>query len=258
MIRIVRPDQAPDVLLNAGEQETHLSCESYDLNKKAYRSGEKRFQFKRNIYAHRTVKSALLKAQHNKCCYCELKFRDKPPGAVEHFRPKGSVTQEAGKGMLYPGYYWLAYSWNNLLVSCNTCNSSYKRSLFPLANEKARARSHHDDVKVEAPIFIDPTTEDPRDHIRFRGAEIEHLTERGLRTIKGLGLRRDELEDARAEALEPIEILYSVIEDFNGEVQAPKVERARRFLSNAMRPESKFSAMVRDFLGTRGFDVAGP
>lgn len=251
MIRIVRPVQVPDVLLNAGKQETRLNCKRYELNSADYRSRRKRFQFERNIYSHETVKVALLQAQHKKCCYCESKFRANSPGPVEHFRPKGAVQQAPGKGMQYPGYYWLAYSWDNLLVSCEFCNSSYKRSLFPLADERTRARSHHDDVKLETPIFIDPTTENPRDHIRFRGAEIGHLTERGLRTIKGLGLRRDDLEDARAEVLEPLEILFSVVEDLKDEVQSPKVERARRLLNKAVQPEAKFSAMVRDFLGLR-------
>lgn len=257
MIRIMRPEQAPDVLLNAGEQETRLNCENYDLNSAAYRCEKKPFEFQRNIYAHKTVKNALLRAQHKKCCYCESKFRATSPGAVEHFRPKGAVQQAPRKGMLYPGYYWLAYSWNNLLVSCETCNSSYKRSLFPLADEKTRARSHHDDTETETPIFIDPASDDPRQHIRFRGAEIGHRTDRGLRTIKTLGLARDDLEDARAEVLERLEVLYFVIEDLKDVVQSPKVERARRLLNKATRREAEFSAMVRDFLGPRGFEFEG-
>lgn len=257
MIRIVRPDQTPDVLLDAGERETRLNCERYDLNSAAYRSRKKKLQFDRDIYADKTVKNGLLQAQHKKCCYCERKFRANSPGAVEHFRPKGAVRPESGKRMLFPGYYWLAYSWNNLLVSCEFCNSSYKGSLFPLTDENARARSHHDEVKVETPIFIDPTTEDPKDHIRFRGAEVGHLTDRGLRTIKGLGLRRDDLEDARAEVFERLEVLCSLIEDLKDQVQSPKVERARRLLNKATQPEAEFSAMMRDFLGPRGFGVEG-
>jgi len=256
MIQIERPDQIPDVLLKAGAQETRLNCESHDLNSAAYRSKSKKFTFIRSIYAHKSVKDALLQAQHKKCCYCESKFRNASSGAVEHFRPKGAVKQGSREVMLYPGYYWLAYNWNNLLVSCEICNSSYKGSLFPLADEKARARNHHDDIKTETPIFIDPAAEDPRHHIRFRGAEVEHLTARGLRTIKGLGLRRDELEDARAEVLERLEVLYSVIKDLKDEVQSSKVERARRLLNKATRPEAEFSAMMRDFLGPREFEGA--
>ena len=248
MIRIARPDQAPDVLLDAGKQKTSLNCKSYDLDPEAYRSRETRFQFERSVYADRSVKDLLLRAQHDKCCFCESKFPATSPGAIEHFRPKGGVKQESGKPMLFPGYYWLAYSWTNLLVSCETCNTSYKGSLFPLADEEKRARSHRDDIDAETPIFIDPAIEDPRQHIRFRGAEVEHLTERGLRTIQGLGLGRGKLEDARAEVLEPLDILCSVIEDLKDQVQSPKVERARRLLQKAIRPEAMYTAMVQDLL----------
>ena len=249
MIRIVRPDIAPDVLQRAGEPKTRLNCESYHSNAEAYRSGSEKFVFRRSIYAHATVKDALLQAQHGKCCYCESKFRATSPGAVEHFRPKGAVQQESGSAKQYPGYYWLAYRWGNLLVSCETCNTSYKGSLFPLVDEESRARSHHDHIEAESPLFVDPASQDPRRHIRFRRAEVEHLTKKGLKTIQGLGLRRGELEDARAEVLEPLEILFSVIEDLNDQVQASMVERARRFLKKATRPEAEFSAMARDFLG---------
>ena len=255
MIRIVRPDHAPDVLQRAGEPKTRLNCQRYDLNAEAYRSGSEKYSFRRSIYAHTTVKDALLRAQDGKCCYCESKFRATSPGAVEHFRPKGAANQESRSAKQYPGYYWLAYSWENLLVSCETCNTSYKGSLFPLVDEESRARSHHDDIEAESPLFVDPASEDPGSHIRFRRAEVEHLTEKGLKTIQGLGLRRDELEDARAEVLEPLEVLYSVIEDFNGEVQSSKVESARDLLSRATRPEAKFSAMMRDFLSSLAFGV---
>ena len=255
MIRIVRPDQAPDVLLGAGEEETRLNCESYELNAKAYRSGSDKFTFKRSIYAHTTVKDALLQTQHGKCCYCESKFRATSPGAVEHCRPKGAVKQESGSAKQYPGYYWLAYSWQNLAISCETCNTSYKGSLFPLVDEELRARSHHDDIEAESPLFVDPLSEDPGGHIRFRRAEVEHLTERGLKTIQCLGLCRGELEDARAETLEPLAALYFVITNFSGQVQSSMVERARRLLNRATRPEAKFSAMMRDFLSSHADGV---
>ncbi len=248
MIRIFRPEQAPAVLLRAGKEKTRLNCESYDQNEEAYRSGSEKFKFDRNTYAHKTVKNALLRAQHRKCCYCESKFRVNSPGAVEHFRPKGAVKKKSDTAKHYPGYYWLAYSWRNLLVSCETCNTSYKGSLFPLVDEDTRSQSHRDHVEEEIQTFIDPSCENPECHIRFRGAEVEHLTERGLKTIQGLGLRRGELEDARAEVLEPLEILNSIIQSAGGKVEPSKVSRARDLLKKATRPEAQYSAMMRNFL----------
>ena len=76
-----------------------------------------------------------------------------------------------------------------------------------------------------------------------------------MKTIQGLGLRRDELEDERAEFLEPLEALCSVIEDVSSEVQSCKVESARSLLKKAKRPEAKFSAMMRDFLNSHDVGV---
>ena len=257
MIRIARPDEAPAVLVNAGELEMRLNCELYDSNPEAYRSGVEKFSFKRSIYAHTTVKDALLCAQHKKCGYCESRFRANSPGAVEHFRPKGAAKQEPGTAKHYPGYFWLAYRWENLLVSCEVCNTSFKGSLFPILDEHTRARSHHDPLEAETGIFVDPTSEDPAHHIRFRRAEVEHLTERGLKTIQGLGLRRSELEDARAELLEPLEALITVIEELNDKVPESKVERARIVLNRSKRPQAEFSAMMRDFMSASGIGNEG-
>ena len=259
MIRINRPEQAPDVLLGAGERETRQNRERYESSEEEYRSGSEKFTFERSIYAHATVKESLLQAQHGKCCYCESKFRATSFGAIEHFRPKRAVKQESGARMQYPGYYWLAYGWGNLLVSCEICNSRYKGSLFPLADEETRARSHRDDIEAESPLFVDPAGEDPGLHIRFRRAEVEHITERGLKTVEGMGLHRGELEDARAEVLAPLDTLCTAIEDLGGEVQSSRIDRARGLLSSmlqkATRPEAEFSAMMRDFMDSHALGV---
>ncbi len=260
MIRIARPEPAPQVLLDAGQQETQFNCERYDAHDAAYRSGEEKFDFNRNIYAAETVKNALLRAQHDKCCYCESKFRANSPGAVEHFRPKRAVKSGLGASMVYPGYYWLAYDWNNLLVSCETCNTSHKGSLFPLVDEDARARCHHDDVDGETPVLVDPASENPVQHMLFRRAEIVHLSDRGRRNIECLGLRRAELEEARATRLEPLatllEFLHDVTPDSSGAGPAAHVDKARKQLRESIRPEAEFSAMMRDFLSSHAGTIA--
>ena len=250
MIRAERPAQAPEILLGDGQDEANQNRERYDEYAERYRAGTTTFDFDRDIYAHPSVKSALLAAQHRKCCYCESEFRGTSYGAVEHFRPKGAVRTGHGMPILHPGYYWLAYEWENLLVSCEVCNTN-KGTLFPLVDESKRARSHHDPVDEEAPVFVDPASEDPAVHIQFRRAEVVHLSDRGLRTIKGLGLRRSELEDARAEHLTSLDLLCSVIVDLDDEVTPANIEAVREWLSRATRPEARFSAMTRDFLHLR-------
>ena len=61
--------------------------------------------------------------------------------------PKAAVLTDSGR--IYPGYYWLGYSWPNLSYACPDCNSYRKRDRFPLVLEEARARDHHDDIVHE-------------------------------------------------------------------------------------------------------------
>ena len=266
MIRIERPPHPPDVLWKKGEPETRKNCESHDRYPDDYRSGTERFAFKGSIYGDASVKRELLRAQHGKCCYCESRFSTASYGEIEHFRPKGSVKHERGRGvtgpdwgMKYPGYYWLAYDWNNLLVSCGVCNRT-KGSQFPLVDDGARARSHHDDVGEERPLFIDPSREDPRRHIRFRGDAVEPLTCKGHATIVGLGLRRWNLREARMKELGRLrQLRYNMqIEDKLEDNLAPdEFEKAKKVLDEpmlkwkreideAMLPKAEYSAMARD------------
>ena len=248
MIRIRKPLKAPRILTTKGAEQTSEGGAAYDLQPNEYRSGSKKFEFENRIYSAKSVKSALLKAQHKKCCYCESKFSSTSYGAVEHFRPKGGVKQKQGQSQQYPGYYWLAYDWDNLLVSCERCNSSHKGNLFPLAVQKRRARSHHDDVTEERPLFLDPAQEDPRRHIRFRGEVPYGITKRGQKTIQGMGLRRPDLEEARREKLAPLRRLHSLVELSKNFGDQDDIEKARKLLADACLPEAEYSAMVRDFL----------
>ena len=194
--------------------------------------------------------AGLLWAQHNKCCYCESRLGVTSHKVVEHFRPKGAVQQDPGQKMMYPGYYWLAYSWSNLLMSCDVCNSTHKRSLFPLADHTARARSHHDNLDGESPLFIDPAREDPRSHIRFRGPAVVAATERGHSTIQGVGLRRSPLEEARRERLAQLKGLRLIVglEGMEDVVGRERIQCARGELEKAILPDATYSAMALDFL----------
>ena len=60
----------------------------------------------------------LLKAQHDKCCFCESKVTQVAYGDVEHYRPKAGYRQEHGAPLGRPGYYLLAYEWSNLMFCC--------------------------------------------------------------------------------------------------------------------------------------------
>lgn len=101
------------------------------------------------------IKAALNNIYHGKCAFCETKSESMH---VEHFRPKRG------------GYYWLAYSWDNLLLSCPTCNTN-KSDVFPLAKGRTKVsfvNNGHNILNIntlsagydqsELPLLVNPET----------------------------------------------------------------------------------------------------
>src|ERR1044071_9994958 len=132
MIKVNRPASIPNRLREVGEEQTKEDCTAYDAAPTSYATGAAKFP-KRKYYAHSDVKRALAAYHFSKCCYCETKYPDLDNLDVEHFRPKAGVRQNLTQTTdEYPGYYWLAYEWSNLLLSCNPCNRRYKKTFFPL------------------------------------------------------------------------------------------------------------------------------
>jgi hypothetical protein len=66
------------------------------------------------------AKEQLKKECSGKCAYCEAPTDSVAHGDVEHFRPKSI-------------YWWLAYTYENYLFSCQICNQTYKSDNFPIA-----------------------------------------------------------------------------------------------------------------------------
>lgn len=120
-------------------------------------------------YSLGSVKKTLYGRQHRKCAYCERRtdFSSHP---VEHFRPKdGAWRHERGqaKSVDTDHYWWLAWSWDNLLFSCVRCNDQgHKGNFFQVQAGSACtcpsspiAAPHPDpvvSVAVENALFIDP------------------------------------------------------------------------------------------------------
>lgn len=71
----------------------------------------------------KTAKEQLEKETHRKCAYCEADTKVVAHGDVEHFRPKSI-------------YWWLAYTYDNYLFSCQICNQIYKLDNFPVRNNR--------------------------------------------------------------------------------------------------------------------------
>jgi len=65
------------------------------------------------------VKNTLKELYDYKCAYCES-FIKNSYGEIEHYRPKKSLDLK--KCDSTKAYYWLAFSWDNLLPCCKKCN----------------------------------------------------------------------------------------------------------------------------------------
>lgn len=147
---------------------------------------------------------------HKKCAYCEGIYVGGSWPDVEHYRPKGKVTIDRNKKnalkitgadgieMDHPGYYWLAYDWRNLLLSCKKCNSGKgKMNQFPIGGK--RSCCIDDSLDDEKPFLINPCEEEkPEDHLFFgiKGT-ILGKSERGKKTIEICDLNREELRTCR-------------------------------------------------------------
>lgn len=263
MIRIQKPASAPEKLLRDGKRKRRSHCSSYTRNPTAYQSGERNFDFDRTIYSDLSVKQALIAAQHKKCCFCERWIGI--DGDVEHFRPKQAYQQANGQPLQRPGYYWLAYEWDNLYLACTGCNQRQKKNLFPLQNPGGRAVSHHHNLDDEQPLFIDPGKENPEEFIGFRG-EVAYAIEgnaRGQVTLKSLNLNQRELPESRLEHLQKLKILWKTVQlakagagGDNPELQALARE-AEAFLEKGLQDGAQFTAATRCAIATEFEFVIG-
>jgi hypothetical protein len=194
------------------------------------------------------VRTTLLERQHKKCCFSEAKFSDYQH--VEHFRPKARVDEYPDGPRLYPGYYWLAYRWENLFLCIGIINVGFKKNYFPLAVGSMRNRSHLD-AYVEEAIIIDPGAENPRDHIRFHEDEPVGVTDRGTFNIQFLGLRHPLFEEARRTLLKKLRKFKEAVDILLAKgmsIDEPLIIDLLSELRDSMRPESEFSSMAIDLL----------
>ena len=241
MIRVAKPEQAPPILRDRGQRTT-------EANQQAFVGGERAFKFDSSIYGAKSVKSALKKAQHDKCAFCESKVSHVAYGDVEHYRPKGAVRQSDRDHLEQPGYFWLAYVWENLFFACQLCNQSFKKNLFPLADPSRRARSHMDDLNAEEPMLIHPADEEPSALIGFH-EEIAFAIDdhpRARTTIEVIGLNRDAIANHRKDCLTHIKRLSDALLSLSPGSDVARDIRAH--LEQAIIAQAQYSSMARALL----------
>ena len=211
--------------------------------------GKKPLKFK-PLWSNDKVKTFLYQSQYGKCCYCERK-RDQTETDVEHFRPKATVKENKK----HSGYWWLAYSWDNLLISCKKCNN-HKGTNFPLKDESKRAFSNKDNIKKEEPVLINPLTENPEIFIEYDipednkddplmiKAKAIGKCEKGDKTINELtGINDRELLLERAENFRNCHILYKYFLALKNSFEAKK--EIYKEVKKKMDSSNQFAGLAR-------------
>ena len=239
MIRIKKKigSNVPNILSTKGVEATA------DLIKKVSNGVE--LEFNSAIYAHSDVKEALRTLQYDKCCFCESKISHIAYGDVEHYRPKAGWVQN-DEPINKPGYYWLAYDWDNLLLCCQICNQRYKKNYFPIQIEADRAIDHTIDKNKEKPLFIHPVNDDPEEHIEFNEdvPKAVNGSVKGMATIEKLGLDRELLNKQRKTKLNEFKIIYGLA---IGHPDTEQKKAAKAFILKAQSENAEYSSMLRCF-----------
>lgn len=183
----------------------------------------------------RKYKGVFREAQSGKCGYCDSWVSPAVTyGDVEHYRPKSRITtlerarnrsgndnvrvDKHGRRLRAvskeQGYWKLAFAWENYLFACQRCNQEFKRTLFPLKDEKRR-KVPPSTIKGEKPLLLHPyegrgPNLDPAKHLLFRpdGTVIPRRragfpgaaqSPWGYTTIDVCGLNRPDLVSVRRE-----------------------------------------------------------
>jgi hypothetical protein len=225
------------------------------------------------ISKHQTKWTALRQAfervSWEKCWYTECKS----PGAdndIDHFRPKLGVKEDQD----HPGYYWLAFDWRNMRLSCQRANRPRrdpdtkavggKADHFPLLADGIRATGPADNLGVEHPALLDPMNPGDPALLSFKpNGEIDLSPE-----FKGMAVAEAKFESSRLylhlnwpRFRDGRLMLYNQIErvvgrgereaprDFDGYPAAPAAFiDAIRDLTMYMRRQQEYSAAARVYV----------
>ncbi len=248
-----------------GEQQTwwknwsRRAAEATERLLEQNRNGQ-HFDFQKDIW--KDLKNWLLEnVFHGKCAYCESKVTDTENGDADHYRPKGQVsilsnekhTKVEIDGRIHPGYFWLAYNWQNLLPSCKLCNTAYKKDLFPIENQHVfdpqECFTCEELDKQESPLLLNPYRcgkYSPRHHLQFGPhgrITARNGSKHGMASIKTYGLRRQSLKESRRKAQETAWYVYK------GKVKTES--DADAYLSELMDGSNEYSIAIADYLRIR-------
>ncbi len=191
-----------------------------------------------------------------KCAYCEQFRAAKRELNVDHYRPKALITEWAGTPSYLIeeppkeidvglGYWWLAFTWKNYSLACDTCNQGSKRNLFPV--QPPRAPCVEGVESTERPLLLDPGSGfRTRNHFRWTfGGVVEPISDEGHATIVTCGLNRRDLTVRREKvALDVSRELNEFKLALRGRDASAQRDALRKIARRGSRAE-EFTSMVR-------------
>jgi hypothetical protein len=143
---------------------------------------------------------ALARMTGGRCAYCERAIvgaggygsRIRGAAVTHHRPPWGAVAADGMTSIEH--YWWLAYTWSNLLPACSECIRA-KGNRFPVEGNRARRGQR---LSAEGPLLLDPCVDDPAPHLLFQpDGIVVGSTPRGSATVEVLALNRSSLVSAR-------------------------------------------------------------
>jgi uncharacterized protein (TIGR02646 family) len=151
--------------------------------------------------AYRVPIPALVRLFCGKCAFCESKVNAEVAGVVDHLRPKWA-TRGLGREYAPDHYWWLAYAWNNLYLTCPDCNK-HRGPRFPVKGK--RINGPGEDPNDEEPLLLDPCSDEPGKHLRFdQSGRVRALSNRGDVTINLVALNRSDLIRRRRRVIKTV------------------------------------------------------
>ncbi len=247
-----------------------------------------KYSWKASSVIWKKLKDWLLKnVFDDKCAYCETSL-PRSSYQAEHFRPKGGVSHRVAgrKGMIrptiqdedgrpagHPGYFWLAYHWENLFPSCEYCNTANgKKEQFPVALTHVAVRrltpadipalirketaslsrpgvyylQPEDLDALEQPLLLNPYLDDPCQHLSFGdGGVVTHAGQslKGQASLAVYDLQAERLRQFRQEACD------NALNDYN-------LAYSKKGLSIPQRRGAARAAVAGYMDGTRPYSAA--
>lgn len=216
-------------------------------------------------------KKQLFTETFDKCAYCETSTKVVAHGDVEHFRPKNK-------------YWWLAYCYENYLVSCSICNEIHKRDKFPVLNSNVsfpiidKNLSEIDIEELskilnpepfdkdsialfmtfnqeEKPLLINPYYQDPELFFAYevdeiiKSVNVVPLTPQVepfvKATVEIYGLNRKELQDLRFKIFEIYDLFKLTLKE-NG-ISSQTRQKVLKQIEKMKLPDAQFAGMIRFF-----------